>query len=96
MRHEERHGADAFVQLLKPYSFLMAGVWRSGGAAGVCWFLLLTELLVVEFCSQFGVGQVLLEDLIHLFALFSCEVVLPVTNLTCAHTHTINAPLSRS
>lgn len=49
---------------------------------------LLTELLVVEFCSQFGVCQVLLEDLIHLFVLFSREVVLPVTNLTCTCTRT--------
>lgn len=49
---------------------------------------LLTELLVVEFCSQIGVCQVLLEDLIHLFALFSREVVLPVTNLTCTCTRT--------
>lgn len=47
-----------------------------------------TELLVVESCSQFGVCQVFLEDLIHLFALFSREMVLPVTNLTCTCTRT--------
>lgn len=47
---------------------------------------LLTVCLVVELGSQPGSCQVFVEGFVHLFALFWCEVVLPVPDLACSGT----------
>lgn len=44
---------------------------------------LLAVLLVLERGAQPSSRQPGLEGLVHLFALFGCEVVLPVAHLTC-------------
>lgn len=47
---------------------------------------LLTVLLVVEFGSQSGLCQLLLEGVVHLLALFGSKVILPVPHLACSGT----------